>query len=72
MTNIRRPISHIDHLEAALRWAVEYYARPALDVARATRGSSQNVRRELWRLSQADALLTEGGAFGSVTQPKEI
>lgn len=66
MTDQRRQVTHADLLEAALRWALESYVRPALNVAGATRERpGPTLRRERWRLEQADALLTEGGSFGS-------
>jgi hypothetical protein len=66
MTDQRRLITHQDRLEASLRWALEHYVRPALDVAGATRRRpGPTLHRERWRLEQADALLTEGGAWES-------
>lgn len=65
----RRPLTHADRLEAHLRWALERYVRPTLDIGAAPRKrtpiNGPTLQRERFRLKQADALLTEGGAFGS-------
>lgn len=72
MTDHRRPIGHQDRLEAHLRWALEAYVRPALDVAWAGRPRDETVlRRERARLAQADTLLTEGGAWESTRRSGE-
>lgn len=66
VTYHRRPIAHSDLLEAHLRWALESYVRPAL--ARAVPRHQHHeaaLRVERERLRQADALLTEGGAWES-------
>jgi hypothetical protein len=71
MTDQRRLITYQDRLEASLRWALEHYVRPALDAASVTRHChGPTLQRERWRLEQADALLTEGGALGSQRQPR--
>lgn len=65
-----REVTHLDLLEAHLRWALEAYVRPALDEPRTTQRSvTEHYRRELARLAQADALLTEGGAWESTRRP---
>ena len=70
MTDKRRELTHVDLLEASLRWALESYVRPTLDLAAATRRRpSHTLQREIWRLKQADSLLTEGGALGSQRLP---
>lgn len=72
MTDHRRQVTHQDRLEAHLRWALEHYVRPALDEPRTARQSvTEHYRRELARLRQADALLTEGGAWESTRRSGE-
>jgi hypothetical protein len=66
----RRRITHMDVLEAYLRWALEHYVRPAIEKAEPRHrrhGLALRIERE--RLERADALLTEGGALGSQRQP---
>jgi hypothetical protein len=72
MTDHRRQITYQDRLEASLRWALESYVRPSLDVASVTRSRpGPTLQRERWRLEQADALLTEGGAWESTRRSGE-